>query len=158
MFGVIVVGTDGSETASAAVTKAVEIAAVSDATLHIVHAHRLVSAGQMGQAAARAGTFDMDQVNRGSRTRASILRTPRHAEAAGVKTETHVTRATYDVLRRHRRQVADLVVVGNRDVGVRRRPWQCPQQGVVSLPGSSVDRRHECDGRGPPPLSRLADP
>ena len=126
MFGVIVVGTDGSETASAAVTKAVEIAAVSDATLHIVHAHRLVSAGQMGQAAAAGAlTFDMDQVNRGIEDESQHIcaHAVRHAEAAGVKTETHVYPGdAADALVDIAEQVgADLVVVGNRGMsGVRR--------------------------------------
>ena len=52
MFGVIVVGTDGSETANAAVVKAVELAATCGSTLHVVHAQKLVSSSQMGAAAS----------------------------------------------------------------------------------------------------------
>ena len=66
MFDVIVVGTDGSETASVALAKAIELAGHEGATLHVVHAHRLVSAAQLGQAASvGAPTFDIAQVNRG---------------------------------------------------------------------------------------------
>ena len=43
MFSTIVVGTDGSETATAAVSKAIELAKQNDATLHVVNAARLVS-------------------------------------------------------------------------------------------------------------------
>jgi nucleotide-binding universal stress UspA family protein len=126
MFDVIVVGTDGSETASAAVTRAAELAALSGATLHIVHAHRLVSAGQMGQAAAAgAATFDLHSVNQGiaDEGRTICSRAVGQAETAGVKCETHVrdgdpAAALLDVAEA---VGADLIVVGNRGMaGVKR--------------------------------------
>lgn len=40
MFRTIVVGTDGSERAARAVTRAVQLAAACDATLHVVHAYQ----------------------------------------------------------------------------------------------------------------------
>ena len=126
MFDVIVVGTDGSETATAAVSKAIEVAAASDATLHIVHAHRLVSAAQLGQAATvGAPMFDLTAVNRGIEedSRQVCAHAATQAEAAGVKYETHQRPGdAADALIEVAEDVgADLVVVGNRGMtGVRR--------------------------------------
>jgi nucleotide-binding universal stress UspA family protein len=126
MFDVIVVGTDGSETASAAVSKAIALAEKTGATLHIVHANRLVSVGQLGQAASvGAPTFDLDAVNRGINEESKTIceRAVQHAEEAGVKTETHIAPGDpADVLIDVAEQVgADLIVIGNRGMtGVRR--------------------------------------
>jgi nucleotide-binding universal stress UspA family protein len=126
VFDVIVVGTDGSETASVALGKAIELAERTGATLHIVHAHRLVSAAQLGQAASvGAPTFDIEQVNRGiqDESRQVCGRAVSVAEAAGVKVETHqVPGDASDALLDVAQQVgADLLVVGNRGMsGVKR--------------------------------------
>ncbi len=126
MFDVIVVGTDGSETASVALGKAIELAAQSGGVLHVVHAHRLVSTAQLGQAAiVGAPTFDLGQVNRGIEedSRQVCERAAAQAKAAGVKVETHqVPSDPSDALLDVAEQVgADLLVVGNRGMtGARR--------------------------------------
>ena len=126
MFNVIVVGTDGSERASVALGKAIELAERMGATLHVVHAHRLVSPAQLGTAASvGAPTFDVEQVNRGIEedSRQVCARAAAQAEAAGVKVETHQRPGdASDSLLDVAEQVgADLLVVGNRGMsGVRR--------------------------------------
>ena len=127
MFKVIVVGTDGSDTATAALAKAIELAEHGGATLHIVHAHRLVSMSQLGQAASvGAPTFgDIERVNSGIQedSRQVCSRAVSQAEAAGVKCETHqMPGDASDALLDVAEQVgADLLVVGNRGMtGVRR--------------------------------------
>jgi nucleotide-binding universal stress UspA family protein len=126
MFEVIVVGTDGSDTASVAVEKAIELAKTSGATLHIVHAHRLVSSAALGQAAAAGGpTFDIVEVNKSieADSKHVAARAAQHAEAAGVKCETHhmpgdAADALIDVAEQVK---ADLLVLGNRGMtGARR--------------------------------------
>jgi nucleotide-binding universal stress UspA family protein len=126
MFDVIVVGTDGSETAAVALGKAIELANHAGAVLHVVHAHRLVSAAQLGQAASiGAPTFDIGQVNQGIQEESRLVceRAADRAKAAGVKVETHeVPGDASDALLDVAEQVgADLLVVGNRGMsGVRR--------------------------------------
>jgi nucleotide-binding universal stress UspA family protein len=126
-FDVIVVGTDGSETAGAALSKAVELAAEGGGALHVVHAHRLVSAGQLGSAAAvGAPTFDLNDVNHSIENQSRVIceRAAEQATAAGVKkVETHTCPGDpADALVDVAEQVsADLVVVGNRGMaGVKR--------------------------------------
>jgi nucleotide-binding universal stress UspA family protein len=126
MFEVIVVGTDGSETANAAVVKAVELAATCGSTLHVVHAQKLVSSSQMGSAASvGAPTFDLESVNKGIEAQSNAV--CRHAadfaERAGVKHETHIVSSDpADALIDVAEQVkADVIVVGNRGMsGVKR--------------------------------------
>ena len=126
MFDVIVVGTDGSETASYAVAKAIELADTCRATLHIVHAHRLVSAAQMASAAtAGAPTFDIDNVNRGIEQQSSVVleQAAQQAATAGVKCETHaISGDAADVLIDLASQVgAEVIVIGNRGMSGMRR-------------------------------------
>ncbi len=126
MFDVIVVGTDGSETANVALTKAIELAELCGSTLHIVHAHRLVSPAALGQSASAGGpTFDIVEVNRSIEedSRQVSARAANQAEAAGVKYETHhvpgdAADALLDIAEHVR---ADLLVLGNRGMtGARR--------------------------------------
>jgi nucleotide-binding universal stress UspA family protein len=134
MFDVIVVGTDGSETASVAVAKALEIARMSGATVHVVHALQLVSAGQLASAVtAGAPTLDIDQLNQGIEAKGGTVvgHVAEQAERLGVKCESHLrtddpAHALIDVAE----QVgADLVVVGNRGMsGVRRMLGSVPNK------------------------------
>jgi nucleotide-binding universal stress UspA family protein len=126
MFDVIVVGTDGSDTAAVAVAKAIEIARSSGATLHVVHAFQLVSSGQLASAVSSgAPTVDVDRLNQGIEAHGETLvgRVAQQADRAGVKCETHVcgddpAHAMIDVAEQ---AGADLLVVGNRGMsGVRR--------------------------------------
>ena len=143
MFDVIVVGTDGSETAAVALGKAIELANHAGAVLHVVHAHRLVSTAQLGQAASiGAPTFDIGQVNQGIQEESRLVceRAADRAKAAGVKVETHeVPGDASDALLDVAEQVgADLLVVGNRGLaGIKGRL-------LGSVPADAT-RRSECD-------------
>jgi len=126
MFDVIVVGTDGSDTASEAVAKAIELAETCGATLHIVHAHHLVSAAQMASAAtAGAPTFDIDNVNRGIQQQSGVVleQAAQQAAAAGVKCETHALPgdAANVLIDLARDLGAELIVIGNRGMSGMRR-------------------------------------
>jgi nucleotide-binding universal stress UspA family protein len=126
MFSTIVVGTDGSETATAAVSKAIELAKQSDATLHVVNAARLVSISHVASAAAAgAPTFDVENVNRGIEAEGKAIcdHAVGQSQQADVKCETHVVSGDpADALISVAETVgADLIVVGNRGMtGARR--------------------------------------
>ena len=65
MFTSIVVGTDGSESASVAVQRAAELAALTSATLHIVYGCRTIMLGNAAMAATTgAPVIDVEEVNR----------------------------------------------------------------------------------------------
>jgi nucleotide-binding universal stress UspA family protein len=126
MFDVIVVGTDGSESAGIAVHHATKLAKLANATLHIVSAYREVSLGTVAMAAsAGASTVDVEQVNRGMTAQGALV--CEHAASAaqrdGVKVELHaVPGDAADALVSVATQVgADLVVVGSRGMSGARR-------------------------------------
>jgi nucleotide-binding universal stress UspA family protein len=134
MFDVIVVGTDGSETAAVAVSKALEIAQVTGATVHVVHAYQLVSAGQLASAmTAGAPTVDIEKLNEGIEAQGGgvVGHVAEQAGRSGVKCETHLrsedpAHALIDVAEE---VGADLVVVGNRGMsGVRRMLGSVPNK------------------------------
>ena len=126
MFEVIVVGSDGSESAGVAVHRATDLAASAAGTLHIVYAYRQVSLGTVGMAASGGATMpDLESVNRGAALEGE--RVCEHAAAdarrRGVKVEIHaVPGEAADVLVGVARDVdADLLVVGNRGMSGKRR-------------------------------------
>ncbi|MBV9193245.1 MAG: universal stress protein [Solirubrobacterales bacterium] len=124
MFGSILVGTDGSDTANAAVGRAIELARDLGAVLQIVSAYEAASAGRR-----RAGNDErlVEPESSGGR-RAEALRlleeTGRHARQAGVAAVETFARpgdsaeAIVDVARRQR---AELIVVGNKGMAGARR-------------------------------------
>lgn len=126
MYSSIVVGTDGSPTAGVAVAHALELAARFGATVHVVHAYRSVSAGDVVAASSTGMVVpDLVSVNEGIRAtgEAVLAQTAQQADAAGVKLETHaVSGEPADALISTAEQVhADLIVVGNRGMsGVKR--------------------------------------
>jgi nucleotide-binding universal stress UspA family protein len=134
MFDVIVVGTDGSDTASVAVAKALEIARNGAATLHVVHVQRLVSVAQLASSSPiGAPNFDIHEVNRSieAQGRNVLQHVAEQAERAGVKCETYLregdpAQALLEVAEQVR---ADLLVVGNRGMsGVRRMLGSVPNK------------------------------
>ena len=117
MFSSIVVGTDGSETASEAVRQAVELAKQIGARIDLVSAYEPVPAG----APARGGAARSPATCSGWSTRARTStrrspRRPRRSQAAGVDVETYARQgdpadAILDVAEE---RGADLIVVGNK--------------------------------------------
>jgi nucleotide-binding universal stress UspA family protein len=126
MFDVIVVGSDGSGSAAIAVRRAIEIAKLTGATLHIVNAYRSVTLGSVAMAASvGAPTFDTDEVNQAVAAQGAMVceQVATSARRDGVKVETHAMPGdAADVLVAVANDVgADLLVVGNRGMtGARR--------------------------------------
>jgi len=107
MYQRIVVGTDGSETASRAVEHAIELAAATGATLHLVHAW------DVSPAMARVEDDGAEL----------LAATAQVVAEAGVAVETHIVRSDpADALIEVAGEVhADLLVVGNRGMaGIQR--------------------------------------
>ena len=125
MYQVIVVGTDGSETATVAVRHATGLAKLNDATLHIVHAYQVVSPAGLALAGTMPTWTDDVAVNEGIISAAELVcsRAAEQARKEGVEVETHALAGDpADLLLTVAKDVgADLVVVGNRGMtGVRR--------------------------------------
>jgi len=114
MFTNIVVGTDGSARANAAVEHAMELAAASGATLHIVHAVPRPPTLGLGYADAVIVVNTRDELlEEGARICGEAAA---GAERRAIKAETHTVEGDpADVLIEVASAVgADLVVVGNK--------------------------------------------
>lgn len=142
MYASIVVGTDGSATAAAAVHRAAEVAKAFSAPLHVVSAYRLPlrtgaeAAPEAALALADLGDWVLAlQVE----TEAVLERVREQLGAEGVKVATHAlpghpATAILDVARA---EGADLVVVGNKGM-----------QGAKRILGSvpnSISHHAPCD-------------
>jgi nucleotide-binding universal stress UspA family protein len=121
VFSKIVVGTDGSPTADIAVDRAVALARLSGATLHIVHAYRTVSGALSVPAAGAAVAADVGMSAALLRQSGEEAVEAAQARAEGVETQTHVQGGTpTDVMIAVAEEVgADLIVVGSK--GMHRR-------------------------------------
>jgi len=126
VYEVIVVGTDGSETAGVAVQHATALAQLSDATLHIVHAHQPLSASHAAMGASSGlQTIDVEQVNAGIAADSNSV--CEHAASAakrdGVRVETHPRPgdAAGALIGVAEEVGADLIVIGNRGMSGARR-------------------------------------
>jgi len=126
MYHVIVVGTDGSETAAGALHHAAGLAKLGGAVLHIVHAYQIVSTSHAAMATSFPGwTEDLEEVNAGIAAASELVcaRAADEIRHEGVPVETHARPGdAADLLVAIAEEVgADLVVVGNRGMtGVRR--------------------------------------
>jgi nucleotide-binding universal stress UspA family protein len=121
MYRVIVVGTDGSERASAALKEAFSLAKLTGATLHVVHVVRLVSMASAGYGDPGAiVTANAAVRESGEHVCANVVA---EAERQGLSVETHnVDGDPADMLIDVAETVhADLLVIGNRGMtGVKR--------------------------------------
>jgi nucleotide-binding universal stress UspA family protein len=116
MFGSIVVGTDGSDTAREAVRQAVELAASVGAKLLLVSAYQPVSGVRLRQEAEEAPRDVQWMVNAREDVDATLREAAEAAEAAGLSVETFPRQgdpadAILDVAEE---QDADLIVIGNK--------------------------------------------
>jgi nucleotide-binding universal stress UspA family protein len=123
VFGSIVVGTDGSETAEEAVLQAVELARRLGATLRIVSAYEPVPAGRLREEAQQVPPDLQWMINPREDVDETLRRAARAAQEGGVEAETYARQgdpadAILDVAEE---QGADLIVVGNKGMtGARR--------------------------------------
>jgi nucleotide-binding universal stress UspA family protein len=116
MFGAIVVGTDGSETAGKAVSRAVELAGALSARLLVVSAFEPVSDSRLREEAQQAPADLQWMVNPREDVNATLEEAREVAEEAGVNAETFARQgdpadAILDVAEEKN---ADLIVVGNK--------------------------------------------
>ena len=126
MYKQIVVGTDGSAGANIAVDAAIELARLTGATLHVVHAHKVMTGYQLA-AAADAGMVSLDATGSNDAIHAEGQRicdqVGERAERVGVHAEAHCVPgdAVDALISVATDSNADLVVVGNRGMtGARR--------------------------------------
>ena len=126
MYQQIVVGTDGSAGANIAVDAAIELARLTGATLHVVHAHKVIAGYQLA-AAADAGMVPIDVTESNNAIHADGQHicdaAVERAGKVGVRAETHCVSgdAVDALISIATDSKADLVVVGNRGMtGARR--------------------------------------
>ena len=121
MFNRIVVGTDGSETASEAVRQATDLAKLSGASLSIVCAY----ASKKGAGDAPADAPADIQYELGPREDVNLLldRAVSEAKQAGVEAQPHPVEgeASEAILKVAETTNADLIVVGNKGMSGARR-------------------------------------
>ena len=117
VFKNIVVGTDGSATASTAVVSAVDLAALCGAQLHIVTAYKPKSLAVSG------GSEEFRYLSSTDEADSLLAEVAARAKMSGVQARTHAgTKDAVDSILDVANQVdADLVVVGNKGMkGARR--------------------------------------
>jgi nucleotide-binding universal stress UspA family protein len=121
MFKTIVVGTDGSETATAAVERAAELAALCGGKVHLVCSFR--SAVNMAAMAPEAAAFAPSDADLREHTKAVVDHAADHVRRRGVEVVTHATAGSPAdaIISVAEAQGADLIVVGSRGMtGARR--------------------------------------
>jgi nucleotide-binding universal stress UspA family protein len=116
MFGSIVVGTDGSDTAKEAVRQATELAQSLNAELHVVSAYEPVPEGRLRLERKDAPAELEWSINPREDVEATLRDAAEGIEGAGVKVDTFAREgdpadAILDVAEE---QNADLIVVGNK--------------------------------------------
>ena len=116
MFGSIVVGTDGSDTAGEAVRQAVELAGQIGAKVHLVSAYEPVSEGRLRDERDQAPGDLQWMVNPREDVNETLERAAEGFRTSGVDVDIHAREgdpadAILDVAEE---QNADLIVVGNK--------------------------------------------
>jgi nucleotide-binding universal stress UspA family protein len=116
MFGAIVVGTDGSETAREAVRQAIELARQLGATLHIVSAYQPVSSARVRAETQRLPGEAQWTVSEREEVEPTLEQAAGEADAAGVRAATYARQGdpADSILDVAEEQAADLIVVGNK--------------------------------------------
>jgi nucleotide-binding universal stress UspA family protein len=114
----ILVGTDGSETASAGVARAAEMASKTDAVLHIVMAYKAPSVKKLEARRASLPEEFRYSVSADSEARGIVRNAAEHASKMGVKAETHLATGNPAkvILNSAQDLGADIVVVGRKRV------------------------------------------
>jgi nucleotide-binding universal stress UspA family protein len=117
VFGSIVVGTDGSDTAREAVRQAIELARLAGAALEVVSAYEPVSAARLREEATEVPRDLQWSVNPREDVDATLGEVAEQARTAGVETIRTFARqgdpadAILDVAEEQR---SDLIIVGNK--------------------------------------------
>jgi nucleotide-binding universal stress UspA family protein len=116
MFGSIVVGTDGSDTAKKAVGQAVDLAREIGATVHLVSAYEPVSGPRLSEEAKEAPGDMQWMINEREDVDATLREAADQMREAGVEVNTYARQgdpadAILDVAEE---RDADLIIVGNK--------------------------------------------
>ena len=116
MFGSIVVGTDGSETAGEAVRQATDLAKAVGAAVHVVSAFEPVGNQRLREERTQVPDDMQWMVNQREDVEATLRTAAERIEEAGVQAETYARQgdpadAILDVAEE---QNADLIIVGNK--------------------------------------------
>lgn len=116
MFGSIVVGTDGSDTANQAVKQAVDLAKAVGGSIALVSAYEPVSDSRLKRESVEVPKELTWMVNPREDVDATLKEAAEEVEAAGVKVEVHARQgdpadAILDVAEE---KGADLIIVGNK--------------------------------------------
>jgi nucleotide-binding universal stress UspA family protein len=121
MFKSIVVGTDGSETADVALRRAIDLAALTGAKLHVVSAYEPSPARVGGkQPVAEAAEWS---VGSDFKVEAVLQRAQEEARGGSVEYEVHAPKgdAADSLVQTAKEQGADVIVIGSRGMrGARR--------------------------------------
>ncbi len=121
MYSKIVVGTDGSDTASGAVSQAIKLAKMCGATIHLVTGYKTASA-MTAMAPETVAYLPSDaDVRKGAD--ALLDRAAQQVRNAGLQVETHATpgNGAEAIIQVAEGQSADLIVVGSKGMtGARR--------------------------------------
>ena len=121
MYSKIVVGTDGSDTASGAVSQAIKLAKLCGATVHLVTGYK-TAAAMTAMAPETVAYLPSDaEVRKGAD--AILERAAEQVRNAGLQVETHATpgAGAEAIIQVAEGQSADLIVVGSRGMkGARR--------------------------------------
>jgi nucleotide-binding universal stress UspA family protein len=114
----IIVGTDGSETASRAVARAAELASETGAVLHIVMAYKAHSVQELQALRASLPEEFRWSVSADSDAQNTLRHAAQHASKMGVKVETHLAigKPAKVILQTAQHLGADVVVVGNKRI------------------------------------------
>jgi nucleotide-binding universal stress UspA family protein len=120
MFKTIVVGTDGSDTADRAVSRAAELAALTGARLHVVSAYRPAAARVAGGSGAEAAEWT---VGSDFRADAVLQRTLSRLRAEGIPVDEHAPKgdSADAIVHVAASEEADLIVLGSKGMRGKRR-------------------------------------
>lgn len=121
MFERIIVGTDGSSTANKAVARAIELAACTGDTLHIVTAYRPIPVGKLDADRAKLPAEFRWALSADFEAQATLRAAAQLAQEAGLTVETHALEGdpAAAILTSAEELDAHLIVVGSR--GIERR-------------------------------------
>jgi nucleotide-binding universal stress UspA family protein len=121
MYSKIVVGTDGSDTASGAVTQAIKLAKLCGATVHLVSGYRTASA--MTAMAPETVAYMPSDAEVRKHAEGVLDHAAAQVRNAGLQVETHATpgNGAEAIIQVAEGQSADLIVVGSRGMKGKRR-------------------------------------
>jgi nucleotide-binding universal stress UspA family protein len=136
MFKTIVVGTDGTDSANRAVSRAAELAGLTGAQLHVVSAYRPAPVRVGDRSVAEAAEWS---VGGDYRANAVLQRTIARLRADGISVDEHAPKGdpADGVVAVAERESADLIVLGSKGMRGKRR--------VLGSVPNKVSHQAPCD-------------